>query len=917
MIVSSKFYTNVKDNSVEISLREKRGILKTEFTIPAVEWQNVLPQNYLPILAVVDDLIENFDGIRSENFVILSHESIVTLSEAQATLLGFPPSIPFAFDIRANGMIDQKEFSLSTSWVTPGGVRELVTRKGAFAFKGQEKYRIPSPIFEIVKAAEVLSGMEANDNARYQALAALHEALPKDENQKKIRLDKFLGSIRVLHASSFSLQIPTNGEGFQFNPVLFSRKAMGRAEEDERILDEAENLLTPVLQHTFAENRFKLWDEVRDCYTVDNGFYVYVDPDLKKALGVVRKMQKASPEERRNFIRSPQRIIREQLGDDIELEIVERVFVETEQYAQNVVGLGIWEPPVIPWLKKEPNSWLPEKFGLKIGDIYVQIRPEDIVPLRDEITKKLSTNGMNDHIQETIKYVSEDGPVEIPITNATKEILGSLVGYATAVQLAKEKQDYIENIPPEINDLLEDKAGIFFLLTEDNIDDIRYKIEPTRRALVSNYREPLALKSSLKIHQKEGLKWLIDAWTQGAPGVLLADDMGLGKTLQALTFLAWIKERKEERHLRCREPVLIVAPTGLLNNWQREIEIHLREPYLGEKGICKAYGNGLSSVRINKKNDLLSGQVNLSRDELRKFDVVLTTYETYRDYHHSFAGIKFSAVVMDECQKIKNPKSQVNRALASMNAEFVIAMTGTPIENAMEDLWTILDRAWPGFLGDLKSFSSTYSPDNREALTDLTNRLKRQASPEITTPILWRRMKEDILDDLPRKIIHPAPPYDENWWLQSDMVVNMPPEQADAYLQVVTRAKELKPPPMLHTLHALRGISLHPINPSDVLKEANFVSYDSYIKGSARLSKTIEILDKIRSKNEKSLLFIETLDMQTLMAEILKKRYGLSKRPSIINGKTGVDRIQRLVDDFQNDSNFDVMILSLRLVGLD
>ncbi|MBK7360826.1 MAG: hypothetical protein IPJ01_00510 [Micavibrio sp.] len=255
----------------------------------------------------------------------------------------------------------------------------------------------------------------------------------------------------------------------------------------------------------------------------------------------------------------------------------------------------------------------------------------------------------------------------------------------------------------------------------------------------------------------------------------------------------------------------------------------------------------------------MSGQVNLSRDELRKFDVVLTTYETYRDYHHSFAGIKFSAVVMDECQKIKNPKSQVNRALASMNAEFVIAMTGTPIENAMEDLWTILDRAWPGFLGDLKSFSSTYSPDNREALTDLTNRLKRQASPEITTPILWRRMKEDILDDLPRKIIHPAPPYDENWWLQSDMVVNMPPEQADAYLQVVTRAKELKPPPMLHTLHALRGISLHPINPSDVLKEANFVSYDSYIKGSARLSKTIEILDKIRSKNEKSLLLLKLL----------------------------------------------------------
>lgn len=213
----------------------------------------------------------------------------------------------------------------------------------------------------------MLTGTQANDNAaRYQALAQLHEVLPKDEDGNRIRVDRFLGSIRVLHASSFSLQIPTDGEGFQFNPVLFSRKAAGRADEDGRILDEAENLLTPKLQRTFAENRFKRMDDVRDCYTIDNGVYVYVDPDLKKALTVVRKMQKSSAEERKAFIRSPQRVIREHLGNDVAAETVERLFVETEQYAKNVVGLGIWEPPVIPWLIKEPNSWLPEKFGLQI-----------------------------------------------------------------------------------------------------------------------------------------------------------------------------------------------------------------------------------------------------------------------------------------------------------------------------------------------------------------------------------------------------------------------------------------------------------------------------------------------------------------------------------------------------------------------
>lgn len=898
------FQTQVFDKTIEISLRLLQGIFRTESVIPIAEWQNALPENRLPILAVVDNLIDEFGGSRSENTIILLHEAIVELTAAQAEILGLPPPVPFAFDIRANGMIDEPGFSLSTRWVTPGGVPEFVTRKGAFAIKGQNTYRIPSPVYEIIKAVELLSGTQDNE-ARLQALAALYEVLPKNEQGNSIRVDRFLGSIRVLHASSFSLQIPTDGEGFQFNPVLFSRKATNRAEDNGRILDEAENLLTPNLQRTFAEVRFKRWDEVRDCYSVDNGVYVYIDPDLKKALGVVRKLQNSNPEERKAFIRSPQRVIREHLGEAIAADSVERLFVETEQYAKNVIGLGIWQPPVIPWLKKEPNSWLPEKFGLQIGNTYVQIKPEDVGRIREEISAKLNEEP-SDNSQYPYIYQTEYGPVEIPVTKETENALNDLFGLAKAAQESQQNQDGKPTQGQNKN--LEEKASPFFLIVEDNIDETRYRIDPIRRADTANYNQPVALKSVLKSHQKDGVKWLIDAWTQGAPGVLLADDMGLGKTLQALTFLAWIKERKGEGYKQCQEPVLIIAPTGLLNNWQREVETHLREPYLGQKGICKAYGNNLSALKEGNKNDIATGSVNLNRDNLRSFDVVLTTYETYRDYHHSFAGIKFSAAVLDECQKIKNPKSQVNRALASMNAEFVIAMTGTPIENAIEDLWAILDRTWPGFLGDLKAFSAKYSPENRQALSDLTAKIKGSAMLErsVSAPILWRRMKEDILDDLPKKIIHPE-------------YTTMPREQADAYLQVINRAKEQEPPPMLYTLHALRGISLHPIDPGKVLRDADFISYDNYIKGSARLIKAIETLDKIHNKgkkDEKALMFIETIDMQCLMAEILKKRYGLRNRPGIINGKTGVDKIQKLVDDFQNDTSFDVMILSPKVGGV-
>lgn len=894
MKTSPKFYADVSDNSVAITLREKRGLLGKESHIPVNDWQSTLSENALPILAIINDLVENKNGSSYEDRIELPHEAVTDLTEIQAHLLGLPPAIPFAFDIKANGTIDQQNFGLSTSWVNAGGIREIgVTVKGAFVFKGSNHYRIPSPIFEIVKAAEVLSSnLPKDDSARYQALAILQELMPKEGQDKNVRPDSYLGSIRVLHASAFSLQIPTGGDGFQFNPVLFSRKAVGRAQEDGRILDEAENLLTDHLQSVFSsDRRFKHWPDARDCYAVDSGVYVYIDADLKKALGVVRKMQQSDAEERKKFIRSPQKIIREYLGGDYAPETIERLFVETEQYAENVVGLGIWEPPVIPWLVRQPNSWLPEKFGLKIGETYIQIRPEDVERVRREVADKISAVGFSDQPQETIDYEG----TQIPATPAVLDALEKLGGVIPPD--VKEPESVL--LPEAQENAIKDKL-LQFLIVEDNIQDVKYRLDPIRRAIAANYVLPVVLKSTLKTHQTQGLKWLIDGWTEGVPGVLLADDMGLGKTLQALTFLAWLKERKQEGNARCKEPLLIIAPTGLLNNWKREIQVHLREPYLGE--ICEAYGSRLSAIKISNQNDLKTGQVNISRDQLRRFDVVLTTYETYRDYHHSFGGIRFSAAVLDECQKIKNPKSQVNRALASMNAEFVITMTGTPVENAMEDIWTILDRTWPGFLGDLKSFSAKYSPDNQQALLELTNRLKGAAASGISVPVLQRRMKESILDDLPKKIIHAEE-------------VSMPREQANAYLEAVNRAKEQNPPPMLFILHKLRGISLHPVDPESVLAEANFVSYDSYIAGSARLTKAIQILDSIQAKNEKALMFIETIAMQHLMAEIIKKRYRLSKRPDIINGKTG-DRIQRLVNDFQEESDFDVMILSPKVGGV-
>jgi SNF2 family DNA or RNA helicase len=190
---------------------------------------------------------------------------------------------------------------------------------------------------------------------------------------------------------------------------------------------------------------------------------------------------------------------------------------------------------------------------------------------------------------------------------------------------------------------------------------------------------------------------------------------------------------------------------------------------------------------------------------------VLTTYETLRDYHLSFAAIPFACAVFDEIQKVKSPTSLLTRSAKTINADFTLGLTGTPIENQLSDLWCIMDIVNPGCLASLKDFTTKYSPDDFEALVGLRAKLldENQNGP----PLVFRRLKTNHLDGLPEKTIHVRPrPMSEI--------------QAKVYSDAVARAKLPDAGPMLETLHRLRGISLHPIWPpaSEISDPASFIA---------------------------------------------------------------------------------------------
>jgi len=272
-----------------------------------------------------------------------------------------------------------------------------------------------------------------------------------------------------------------------------------------------------------------------------------------------------------------------------------------------------------------------------------------------------------------------------------------------------------------------------------------------------------------------------------------------------------------------------------------------------------------------------------------------------RDYDLDFGQLRLAVMVLDEAQKVKTPAVRATDAAKGMNAAFRVAMTGTPVENRLADLWCIVDGVHPGRLGDLKTFSARYERDADPAtLRTLKDQLERERpGPPPIPPLLLRRTREQELPDLPRLLVerHERP---------------MPPVQREAYAAAIGEARGRRGGRgwMLEALQAIRAVSLHP-------DPAAEVPDDDFIAMSARLAVVIELLDGIAQRGEKALLFLESVELQARLATLLQRRYGLASPPALISGEvTGKVRQQR-VDRFQADADgFGCMILSPRAGGV-
>lgn len=854
---------------------------------------------------------------------LLSHQLVSTLAEDRAREIGLPPAMRHALQVKANGRIDQPKFSIEARWLRHGVSPVAIDRQGALAKDGDQHYRLPRSLYSLAEAVGAFQSADTRSREdRIEHWAPVQDALAEAIGEK-VQPDGYLEDLRIFHAAAFSLSVDLTKDGAAFKPVLFGQSAIPLPADDlfdsdpmadpaavehmeagegenagiDTLLDEGNALLPGHLQKVFVEERWGRDLKCRQAYPLVRNTYVVIDEPLRQALDVVREKQGASPQQRLSFVKNPRAAIAEALDHKHDAGKIAALFVETEQYADRVSGIGLWKPRVLPWLSRPTTGWLPEKIGFQIGETHVSVDPEKLDGLQHACKTAIERGELT---------FSFDDVIDIPATQDTLDAIDALRPTAERILATNSPNG---GITPKGEGDGGGQSDRTVLEQNENFDELLYTLGLKPRSTPGPLDPPSQLIDSAKLfpHQREGFDWMVKSWTSGRPGVLLADDMGLGKTIQTLAFAAWLHQQLDQTQSGNRNPFLIVAPTALLKNWKQEHDNHLLSGGLAP--LVELYGSGLNAFRKERhtKRDVDVGEGMLDREALGRTSCVLTTYETLANYHLSLAAIHFPLVVFDEIQKLKTPTTINTHAAKTINADFAVGLTGTPVENSLSELWSIMDRLQPGLLEDLKSFSKTYSADDRTSLTELHNKL---TNPPAGPAIMLRRMKDttDIGKSLPKRFYVSIPK-------------EMPPSQAAAYDGCLSSARQAKKHggsrgDMLRILHRMRSISLHSEHPMSVLGQP--VNYDTYVKNSARLSGAIEAIDAIAERKEKALVFVEFHDMQDLFADIVRHRYQLDHLPMIINGQTPSARRQEFVTRFQHQDAdmFDLMIIAPRAGGI-
>ncbi len=563
---------------------------------------------------------------------------------------------------------------------------------------------------------------------------------------------------------------------------------------------------------------------------------------------------------------------------------ITRDFAEEQRRYEQLLSHGLLEEKGVFIPENDPVSWLAETARALISDGVEVFGREALLGrrVRDQQARmSVSVSTERDWLDLRVSAQVED--YDIPV----RHLVHALIERERFVQLSDGS---LGAIPREWIDKLSEVIGVL------EVTDTGFRAQPAQVAVVEEVvsvasehdasvqyedlrkrfaRGPLPLERAqpegfagqLRPYQHKGFEWMTHLRSLGVGG-LLADDMGLGKTCQVLCCL------QDAREHGSTKPFLVVVPTSLVYNWKKEAE-----KFTPDRKVYVHHGDGRASTA----------------EELRTKDVIITTYNTLRNDIAVFATVPLGYAVLDESQYIKNPHSQVSRAVRQLVADHRIAATGTPIENSSLELWSQFAFTNPGLLGGQAYFTRTFA----RRIEERGDAERAEALKLLVAPFILRRTKESVAKDLPEKQISVV--YcdleDEQETLYNAVKAYVKEDVEEIMEQEGMGGAQVK---ILQGLLRLRQLANHPL-----LVDKN------YLGRSGKFDALLDRLFEAVAEGHKALVFSTFIGTLSLLQQELSAR-GI--RYAYLDGQTG-DR-QAQVELFQEDEGVSVFLISLKAGGV-
>ncbi len=923
-----------------------------ELSLPA-EVFNQARQGYGPALAQhqylrMVMLLEEGLAVELRYGIRLDADTAVTLDDDSRFLFNLPPRWPGRFVLRAQGLTTQPGFALQLL---------LTSLQGNARVPGEAiaHYRLHGPLLEL-SASEVF----LPDPWQWLALSAVarHAALDGagDEYQNLWAIHQ------VLHAAAHGLDVDMGAFG------RFALTVPERVTLAVEVLADGSLELAPGLGQGLDQNAIQArLGQLRpgsgaQSLRVGNTLVLLNEKALAAAHNILSKRH-IPASQRRKFLNAP--------GSYLDAALVDL----DAGFTLRAKGIGPFQHAYFGETDNNEIEWFRAHDAGAPADLFDQvttahedlIKPQDLPALltdpallADFQTKLTAAEAINATIVRL-----DDWRVDISEPARVRDALAQARALLANPPPAPPTQALAVEI--HLNDQKTDFGSAFGSPEKD----IQYN-----GTLDFSYytRQPFP-------HQVSGVRWMLAlATNQGQPlgaeycirGGLLADDMGLGKTYMAIV---GIRETLLATH--SRKPVLVVAPLSLLENWKRETAATYSSNFFSRIIVLQADGD-LPKFRVAGRGVEIRARVHepptvditdvdsppwedeptaapaavLDQEEEAldfislkigaewgpdRLDLpgtlVLTTYQTLRDYQFSLVAVPWSVVVLDEAQNIKSPNTLQTRAAKALDAEFKLLVTGTPVENHLGEFWCLFDTLQPGFLGAYQEFREQYIKPILKAPTEQSQEVRMDIGRQLRDRVgglMLRRTKEEHLEGLPKKRIILGS-YNDNGEFAFDPRIarDMAGRQRLRYDGVVAdtmaglAAQEMGGV-VLGGLQRLRAVSLHP----DLLDSGQAQRLpltapeaEAWLAESGKMQILHGILEEIRARDEKVLIFAVNKRLQEWVAMCLRRLYNL--RAPIINGTTKAvsgnpnnPTRQGLIDEFQAQPGFGALVISPVAAGV-